>query len=136
MIFWRPDEGIDTCANGCLSLTVQPEISTTYQVIITNEQGCTASSNFPIIVLNTRNIYIPTAFSPNNDGLNDIFQIFVGKNVVQVNDFAIFDRWGEEVYRNKDFLPDNSTTGWDGLCLLYTSPSPRDATLSRMPSSA
>jgi len=114
MIFWRPDEGIDTCANGCLSLTVQPEISTTYQVIITNEQGCTASSNFPIIVLNTRNIYIPNAFSPNNDGLNDIFQIFAGKNVVQVNDFAIFDRWGELMYRNQDFVPDNSTMGWDG----------------------
>ncbi len=114
MIFWRPEEGLDTCANGCLSQIVRPTISTSYQVTVTNEQGCTAEAIFPIIVINSRKIYIPTAFSPDNDGLNDIFQIFVGKNVVKVNDFAVFDRWGEEVFRDSDFVPDNSTTGWDG----------------------
>lgn len=113
-IVWRPEEGLDSCATGCLSQTVRPKISTTYQVMVSNEEGCAAEAIFPIIVINSRNIYIPTAFSPDNDGLNDIFQIFVGKNVVKVNDFAIFDRWGEEVFRDRDFVPDNSTTGWDG----------------------
>jgi len=114
MIVWRPNEGLDTCTIGCLSQLVRPEISTSYQVIVTNEQGCSAEAIFPVIVLNTRNVFIPTIFSPNNDGLNDIFQIFVGENVVQVNDFAIFDRWGEMMYRNQDFFPNNTTTGWDG----------------------
>ena len=114
-ILWFPNIGLDTCLTGCTSQTVSPEISTNYIVQIANEEGCTAEANLQIVVLNSRFVYIPSAFSPNGDGINDIFQIFIGKNVVSVKDFSIFDRWGESLFQRKDFIPNNTTDGWDGL---------------------
>jgi gliding motility-associated-like protein len=51
---------------------------------------------------------VPTAFSPNGDGLNDVFQITIGKNVKAV-DLRIYDRWGNEVFKATD-----SKFRWDG----------------------
>ncbi|QJW88927.1 T9SS type B sorting domain-containing protein [Spirosoma taeanense] len=53
------------------------------------------------------NVYIPSAFSPNKDGVNDLYKP-IYRGVVQVT-VAIFDRWGETVFRG-----DNLTDGWDG----------------------
>lgn len=55
------------------------------------------------------NIYVPNAFTPNDDGLNDIFQIKA--TGVSLNGFTmdIFDRWGNSVYSSRDI-----TLGWDG----------------------
>lgn len=52
-------------------------------------------------------LFIPNAFSPNNDGNNDVFYIR-GKNLSNFR-FAIFDRWGEKVFESFDI-----NTGWDG----------------------
>ena len=113
-IIWQPVDGLATCLNGCLSQIIAPEISTSYQAVIVNSEGCSAQASLPIVVLNTRFIFIPTVFSPNDDGINDFFQIFTGKNVVMVKDFAVFNRWGEELFHQKEFVPNNSNDGWDG----------------------
>ena len=49
--------------------------------------------------------FIPTAFTPNSDNLNDcfVFDILGATNI----DISIFDRWGEKVYENPDLLPKN-----------------------------
>ena len=60
-------------------------------------------------------VYIPNAFSPNQDAINDEFKIYYATPPIEFQ-LEVFDRWGN--------------------CLLYTSPSPRDRTRSRMPSSA
>lgn len=52
-------------------------------------------------------IYIPTAFTPNRDGRNDIFRILGNK--VSLKSFRIFNRWGEQVFFTSDIA-----TGWDG----------------------
>jgi gliding motility-associated-like protein len=51
---------------------------------------------------------IPNAFSPNGDGLNDIFKILVTTNL-DLENMQIFNRWGELVFENK-----NISRGWDG----------------------
>lgn len=53
-------------------------------------------------------LYIPSAFTPNGDGLNDVFRIPVGSNLKLV-DFSIFNRWGERIFITKD-----AAKGWDG----------------------
>jgi gliding motility-associated-like protein len=52
-------------------------------------------------------LYIPNAFTPNGDGLNDIFQ--AKGYYIEKFDMWIFDRWGEEIFHSDDLLK-----GWDG----------------------
>ena len=52
-------------------------------------------------------VYIPNAFTPDGDGLNDIF-IPVGKGITEYT-LQIFDRWGELIFQSSDF-----NKGWDG----------------------
>ncbi|MEM6964021.1 MAG: choice-of-anchor L domain-containing protein [Bacteroidota bacterium] len=89
----------------------------TYTVTVTNIYGCKTSASITINVERARNIFIPNVFSPNNDGENDVFMIFGGKleQIKKVHTFQIYDRWGEQVYRQDDFImPMNPLSGWDG----------------------
>lgn len=53
-------------------------------------------------------VYVPTAFTPNNDGLNDIFRVS-GTEVITDFDLKIFNRWGEIIFETTDKMK-----GWDG----------------------
>ena len=59
-------------------------------------------------VLEVRAILIPTAFSPNGDGVNDEFRIM--GNDIKAASLEVFDRWGKKVFES-----DNPTIGWDGM---------------------
>ena len=61
-----------------------------------------------------RPIYVPNAFSPNNDGTNDQFLIYAGKQVANIRSFLVFNRWGETVYEYYNFQPNDPLFGWDG----------------------
>ncbi|MCC6725403.1 MAG: gliding motility-associated C-terminal domain-containing protein, partial [Saprospiraceae bacterium] len=55
------------------------------------------------------------SFSPNGDGINDVFMIFSdGKSVKSVNSLKVFSRWGESVFELFDFPPDDYNYGWNG----------------------
>lgn len=72
-----------------------------------NEWGCRDSTLRYITVNSEGWLYIPTAFSPNNDGLNDIFQV-VGQNITAF-EMSIYNRWGQRIYYSRDV-----ESGWDG----------------------
>ena len=59
-------------------------------------------------------IYIPNAFSPNGDNINDRLTILAGNDVNQINRFLIADRWGAIVFETNDFLPNDEQHSWDG----------------------
>src|SRR5690606_6698757 len=63
------------------------------------------------IVIKAPDLYIPNTFTPNGDGKNDRFEI-IGWEAYDRIELVVFNRWGNEVYRNVDY--DNSWTG-DGL---------------------
>lgn len=63
----------------------------------------TATASTDVVALR-----IPNAFSPNGDGLNDVFEI-IGLALFEENELFIFNRWGTEVYRMKDYR-----NTWDG----------------------
>lgn len=77
------------------------------KLVVMNDKGCTDTAINCLVIEPAFTLYIPSAFSPNGDGLNDIFEV-KGK---YVKDFEmyIFDRWGMEIYHSNDI-----TTGWDG----------------------
>ncbi|MBX2907391.1 MAG: gliding motility-associated C-terminal domain-containing protein [Taibaiella sp.] len=82
---------------------------TVYTVNGMNEWGCHDSELVTIKVLFDEEETIPNAFTPNGDGLNDVFRIGRMK-YKKLIDFTVYDRWGQEVYHN----PWDPNGGWDG----------------------
>jgi gliding motility-associated-like protein len=76
-------------------------------LIVKSDKGCTDTLLRPLVVGEDFGIYVPNAFTPNDDGVNDIFQP-KGFGVVEY-ELNIFDRWGEKVFTTKKF-----EEGWDG----------------------
>jgi gliding motility-associated-like protein len=112
-IRWTPTEFLD-CSD-CLRPTASPTASTTFIVSIVSSGGCSATDSVEIIVDVLRDVYFPTAFSPTGDGINDTFLPFGNTDRISIiQDFTIFDRWGESVFNNTDFLPNDPANGWDG----------------------
>ncbi|MBN2729544.1 MAG: gliding motility-associated C-terminal domain-containing protein [Bacteroidales bacterium] len=103
---WSPDD--DLSCNNCSDPTATPETSTQYTLLVTDANGCSNSDEVWVFVeYNCGDIFIPTAFSPNNDGYNDI--LIVRGNCIETIVFKVFDRWGEKVFETK--VPGE---GWDG----------------------
>ncbi|MEL6661312.1 MAG: gliding motility-associated C-terminal domain-containing protein, partial [Bacteroidota bacterium] len=89
--------------------------ATRFFLKITDENGCSAEDNVLILIEKKENIYVPNGFSPNGDGRNDRFYIFTDPNSVEeIEVLRIFNRWGEFVWENTNFQPNDPTQGWDG----------------------
>jgi gliding motility-associated-like protein len=58
--------------------------------------------------------HIPNIFSPNGDNINDVLFIQSNSEVLSVNAFRVFDRWGNVVFENFNFLPNDEQQGWNG----------------------
>ncbi|MCB0562603.1 MAG: gliding motility-associated C-terminal domain-containing protein, partial [Phaeodactylibacter sp.] len=67
-----------------------------------------------VFVDKTRKVFIPNAFSPNDDGINDYFAVYAGANVKMVRSFKVFDRWGGAVFAVENFEPNDLQYRWDG----------------------
>jgi len=77
-------------------------------LIVQDAEGCTDTVHYVIDYVPCCDIYMPNAFSPNNDGYNDLFRI-IDFGVIKLKSFEIFDRWGHKVFST------NSIDGaWDG----------------------
>lgn len=108
---WTPTAGLDEPNESVTNAA--PTQTTTYTVYITdpNNSNCSYSSDVTIhtyeINCGEPDIFIPNAFSPNNDGENDEYLV-IGR-VIEELELQIFNRWGELVFETTD-----PTKGWDG----------------------
>lgn len=107
---------IEWFANGQLiegagaALGVSPAVTTRYEVISTDENGCTSQAWVDVRVDRRGLYYVPNAFSPNGDGRNDIFTIYAKPAVMlTVQRLQIYDRWGSRVFEQSE-----EGQGWDG----------------------
>lgn len=66
------------------------------------------------LVLDRYDVYIPTAFSPNGDGVNDFFTIYGDSEIEEVQELRIFNRWGAQVFLGRGIAPGSAIGGWDG----------------------
>jgi gliding motility-associated-like protein len=80
----------------------------TFVLTVKDEIGCKATDTVIIKVLNGPTFYVPTAFTPNGDGLNDIFRP-TSIGIANLEYFRVFNRYGELVYETHDI-----GKGWDG----------------------
>ena len=105
-IAWTPAEGL-SCTD-CSQPTANPLESTTYYLRVTDADGCVATDSVFVKVDAIISIFIPTGFSPNNDGYNDVFRVR-GQGITSLS-LSIYDRMGENVFNLTE--PD---AGWDGV---------------------
>lgn len=111
-VTWTPSTSI--VSNHYPGITVRPRETTTYLVEVTNPGGCKSKDNVTVfVVCNGSNVFIPNTFSPNNDGMNDMFYPR-GTGLFQIKTMRIFNRWGEIVYERNAFMPNDASKGWDG----------------------
>ena len=103
---WTPSTAL-SCTD-CTVTEANPEETITYTFTVTDPAtNCSAADSVVVTVIRTFDVWVPNAFSPNKDGVNDIF--FVRGN--NVKDFAlkIFDRWGTLMFETS-----NLNDGWNG----------------------
>lgn len=110
---WSRDGEILTGENGAsLAFIVDEEGTFMYEVTATSPNGCSKTRDKTLTVrlamYDEENKPIPNIFTPNDDGTNDFFAPVLEKGI-EVEEFRIFNRWGQLVYNNED--PEN---GWDG----------------------
>jgi len=111
-VIWTPTGS--TFRNNYPSISVRPRETTEYLVEVSNPGGCKARDNVTVFVTcNGSNVFIPNTFSPNGDGMNDIF-FPRGRGLFSIKSMKIFSRWGEIMYERSDFSANNPTYGWDG----------------------
>ncbi|HPG11668.1 MAG TPA: gliding motility-associated C-terminal domain-containing protein, partial [Chitinophagaceae bacterium] len=103
---WLPATGLDDplVANPVATLTQD----TRYIVTGRTPEGCEAQDDVFIKVYQGPEIYVPKAFTPNNDGLNDILRA-IPVGIQEFRHFTIYNRWGNVIFSTKD-----PARGWDG----------------------
>ncbi len=105
----------DPDCTDCPRVYDRPLVSTTYSVTITDRAGCMASDQMRVDVVHNRNLYVPNAFSPNGDGINDYFTIYADdRQVKSIQSLQVFSRYGDRVFHRTDFAPNQPELGWDG----------------------
>lgn len=101
---WLPPA---TLSNPAVSNPVAtPLVSTRYLLRVTDLNNCSSEAGFEVKV--SGNLLMPTAFTPNKDGLNDIFSI-PGNLFIDLQQFTVYNRWGNPVFNTL-----SSVEGWDG----------------------
>lgn len=104
-----------TAAPDCPQISWQPTQDQYIYLTTEDENGCTVTDSVFIAVTPIYDLYIPNAFSPNQDGVNDYFSVY-GKQsrVLQINSLTVFNRWGQLVYQQKNLALGTPGEGWDG----------------------
>lgn len=110
-IQWQPL--LDSTAAGRPYQNFFPLHSWQLGVTVTDSSGCKAEARIVVQVEKPRNIFIPNVFKPESD-LNYLLYVFGGRDVESIESFQIYDRWGEAIFEQRNFKPNDASTGWDG----------------------
>jgi gliding motility-associated-like protein len=109
---WYPAKDL-SCAD-CPQPVVTAKENTVYKAEAKNEGGCAATDEVTVsVICNDGNVFIPNTFSPNNDGMNEVFYPR-GKGITSIKNMKIFNRWGELVYEKSNFSANDAAAGWNG----------------------
>lgn len=106
---WTPSDVLSS--SSIYNPTATPSETTTFTVLVTDNFECHNQDTVQVTILESEcsaaSVYIPNAFSPNGDGVNDIFKVRV--NSLKNAHLEIYDRWGHIVFESDDI-----NDGWDG----------------------
>ncbi len=109
---WTPASYL-SCAD-CPTPIATPPHTTSFQIRVQNELNCTATAMAIIRTHTQEGVYIPSAFTPNGDGRNDVLYVLSGAEVTQLKTFSIFNRWGQVMFSVNNVPANSPAYGWDG----------------------
>jgi gliding motility-associated-like protein len=96
------------------SITVRPRQTTTYTVEVSNPGKCYAKDEVNVIVTcDGNNVFVPNTFSPNGDGMNDVFYPR-GTGLFRIKSMKLFNRWGQMVFQKNEISANDVNAGWNG----------------------
>lgn len=112
-INWTPATWL-SCVN-CAAPVSTPKQTITHKLQVANQGGCVTEQDITLhVVCNGENIFVPNTFSPNGDGNNDVF-FPRGKGISYIQRFRVYNRWGEEVFKEMAFYTNDPAKGWNGM---------------------
>lgn len=106
VLTWSPANGLNT--SGGYDPTAILQNDRLYYLTATTDIGCKALDSVMIRIFNSPGVFVPSAFTPNSDGLNDLLRPRYN-GIKSLNYFSVYDRWGELVFKTSDL-----SKGWDG----------------------
>lgn len=104
---WSPSTGLSHTVSQ--SVIASPAETTTYTITATTPSGCVTTAEVTVTVEALTALMVPTAFSPNNDGSNDLLRIVTSD--FRVHRFEVYNRWGKLMYQQMG----NDGLGWNGV---------------------
>ncbi len=112
--YWEPDATLSD--PGIFNPVASPDETTTYIITVEGEAGCQASAEVTVYVITPECgepvIFVPTGFTPNGDGHNDVLKVYGNSQANFFFDefyFTVYDRWGQMLFESN-----NPDEGWDG----------------------
>ncbi|MCC7225020.1 MAG: gliding motility-associated C-terminal domain-containing protein [Chitinophagales bacterium] len=104
---WTPADQLND-PNSANPTTVPLFNDTEFTVTNTTDDGCQNTTSITVPVISESIILVPSGFSPNNDGINDVL-FLVPFNIIELREFKIFNRWGQKMFETTTL-----SEGWDG----------------------
>lgn len=111
---WLPGDGL--VFEDSTRVRIEGTQKRTYIVEAESLTGCYSRDTLEVFLrIDAARIFIPNAFSPNDDGANDLFWVYPFDQTVQrVLSLKVFNRWGNQVFEQQDQDPAFEQAGWDG----------------------
>jgi gliding motility-associated-like protein len=110
---WSPSVNSLSCTS-CPVTNGIAAFTTTYTIEVTSSDGCKAKDDVIVFVAcDKANLNMPSAFTPNNDGKNDMFYPLT-RGYKTINKFIVYNRWGNKVFERYNFAPNTPSLGWNG----------------------
>lgn len=114
-LIWSGTQPYECFDDDCDQIYVYPAVDAVYTVTAVSVEGCAVTDEVVVRIDDERRVFIPNAFTPNGDGINDVFQLFTGRGVEEIVIFQVYDRWGNKMFEAVDVAPNpGGTLGWDG----------------------
>jgi gliding motility-associated-like protein len=107
---WTPGTGLSDST--IRNPVADPRYTTVYDLLVTSPGGCQAKGEITIDVYTP--LSIPSAFTPNGDGRNDIFYVLNGPPGSRIREFYVFNRLGQPLFQIHDGVPGDPRYGWNG----------------------
>ena len=101
---WSPATGLDNAS--IYNPVASPDVNTFYILTVTDANGCKSNDLINVLIFDSP-FWVPTAFTPDGNGISDVF--YIRGEGIQNLEFAVFNRWGEQIFFTKDI-----NIGWDG----------------------
>ncbi|HYV91963.1 MAG TPA: choice-of-anchor L domain-containing protein [Chitinophagales bacterium] len=109
---WTPSTYLDDQFSATPVSILPQDSFITYYVTVTSAEGCKNIDSVTVCVNWNSLVLVPSAFSPNKDGHNDVCRLLV-RGIFSLENFYIYNRWGEIVFQTND-LNYAENNGWDG----------------------